>query len=131
MTPRNLHGFIVKEIGVSVRGGLNYFSSVALVFGDRIPVFSRGPVVGAGSVEEPIALVGHESADVRDLAFSEAHLCPQYVRVSLIGDNDFGVGRALSGVMKTAVEVNLQGLRQDAGRDVSCLERFQISDSVS
>lgn len=126
--PRHLDGLVVEDVGVGVGGGLDGGAGVALGLGDDVPLLARRPVEGAGGVEQPVAAVGDEGAEVRELALGrEVHLGADDVGVGARRRHHLRVRRALHRVVQAAVEVQLQRRREDALLHVRRLELLEVA----
>lgn len=125
--PGDLDRLVVEYVGVGVGGGLDGGAGVALGLGDDVPLLARGPVEGAGRVEQPVAAVGDEGAHVDHRAVGrEAHLGADDVGVGALGGHHLRVRRALHRVVQAAVEVELQRRREDAPLHIRRLELLEI-----
>src|ERR1700761_8631389 len=74
--PGDRDRLVAEDVEVRVGGGLDDGPRVALCFRDGTPqaILARGVVKRAGSVEGPVALLGHERLHLDELATLVAHL---------------------------------------------------------
>ena len=127
-TPGYDNALVVEEVEVGISRRLDNCPRVAPLLGDGGPVFLGRVVIGACRIEQPIPLVRDDSLDLGDLRCIcvVLHLNANNVRVGAVGDDDFGVRRALGGVVQAAVVVDLERLAENAALDGGGFEVLSV-----
>jgi len=125
---RNGYFAITPAVEVCIASGLDDGAGVALRGRDGFPGFFGGVGKVVLGVEQPVAVVGDDRLDVRYLSASEKEFSVDNVGVLVGGCCDLGEGRACFGVVETAVEIDGDGLRQEAFCNVRGRVVLQVRD---
>lgn len=114
--PRHFHRFVAEHVTVRVTSRFDNGAGVAGRGRDGGPGLARGPVVGAGYVEEPIALGGDDPVNVRDLfrGIVEAELRSDNVGGRGVGYDEFAEGCAFRDIVLGAGVVDFKRFGENA-----------------